>query len=267
MPLIQEQFFDIGANLTHKSFDKDLESILNEAHEQGVKRLSITGSCLEDSIVASEIAEKYKSTCISTAGIHPHNAKEYSPELFTEIKSLLKKDVVKSIGETGLDFNRNFSSPEDQQLSFEAHLELSIEMNIPLFLHERDAHKKFIEITSSYIDHMPKSVVHCFTGNKGALLKYIEMGFYIGITGWLCDERRGKHLEELISLIPLDRLMIETDSPYLLPRDMGIDNSARNEPRYLGHIAKKVASLRPESEELLFSAMYMNSLDFFNLKI
>ena len=267
MPLIQEQFFDIGANLTHKSFDKDLESILSEANEQGVKRLSITGSCLEDSIVASEIAEKYKSTCISTAGIHPHNAKEYSPELFTEIKSLLKKDVVKSIGETGLDFNRNFSSPEDQQLSFEAHLELSIEMNIPLFLHERDAHEKFIEITSSYIDHMPKSVVHCFTGNKGALLKYIEMGFYIGITGWLCDERRGKHLEELISLIPLDRLMIETDSPYLLPRDMGIDNSARNEPRYLGHIAKKVASLRPESEELLFSAMYMNSLDFFNIKI
>ena len=267
MPLIQEQFFDIGANLTHKSFDKDLESILSEANDQGVKRLSITGSCLEDSIVASEIAEKYKSTCISTAGIHPHNAKEYSPELFTEIKSLLKKDVVKSIGETGLDFNRNFSSPEDQQLSFEAHLELSIEMNIPLFLHERDAHEKFIEITSSYIDHMPKSVVHCFTGNKDALLKYLEMGFYIGITGWLCDERRGKHLEELISLIPLDKLMIETDSPYLLPRDMGIDNSARNEPRYLGHIAKKVASLRPESEELLFSAMYINSLDFFNLKI
>ncbi len=267
MPLIQEQFFDIGANLTHKSFDKDLESILSEANDQGVKRLSITGSCLEDSIIASEIAEKYKSTCISTAGIHPHNAKEYSPGLFTEIKSLLKKDVVKSIGETGLDFNRNFSSPKDQQLSFEAHIELSIEMNIPMFLHERDAHKKFIEITASYIDHMPKSVVHCFTGNKDALLKYLEMGFYIGITGWLCDERRGKHLEELVSLIPLDRLMIETDSPYLLPRDMGIDNSARNEPRYLGHIAKKVASFRPESEELLFSAIYMNSLDFFNLKI
>ena len=267
MPLFQEHFFDIGANLTHKSFEKDLESILNEANQSGVKRLSITGSCLEDSIMASEIAERYNSTCISTAGIHPHNAKEYSPELFTEIKSLLQKDIVKCIGETGLDFNRNFSSPEEQQLSFEAHIELSIEMDMPMFLHERDAHNKFLEITSSYIDLMPKSVVHCFTGNREALLKYLDMGFYIGITGWLCDERRGKHLEELIALIPLDKLMIETDSPYLLPRDMGIDKSKRNEPRYLRHIAKKIASFRNESEELLFSAIYMNSLDFFNIKI
>ena len=134
-------------------------------------------------------------------------------------------------------------------------------------MHERDAHEKFVEITSAYISHMPKAVVHCFTGNRDALLKYIDMGFYIGITGWLCDERRGKHLEDLIALIPLEKLMIETDSPYLLPRDMGIDLSSRNEPKYLGHIANKISTLRPESRELLFSSMYMNSLDFFNLKI
>ena len=267
MSYIQEQFFDIGANLTHKSFDQDINEVLKKANDVGVKRLSITGSCLEDSIIASEIAEKYSSSCVSTAGIHPHNAKEYSPELFTEIKSLIRKDEVKCIGETGLDFNRNFSSPEDQQLSFEAHLELSIDTNVPLFLHERDAHEKFVEITSAYISHMPKAVVHCFTGNRDALLKYIDMGFYIGITGWLCDERRGKHLEDLIALIPLEKLMIETDSPYLLPRDMGIDLSSRNEPKYLEHIANKISTLRPESRELLFSSMYMNSLDFFNLKI
>ena len=112
---------------------------------------------------------------------------------------------------------------------------------------------------------MPKSVVHCFTGDKESLIKYIDMGFYIGITGWICDERRGKHLEELIPLIPLEKLMIETDAPYLLPRDMGLDNSTRNEPKFLGHIARKIAGLRKESEELVFSAIYMNSLDFFNL--
>ena len=267
MPLIQEQFFDIGANLTHKSFSEDLDSVLAEANKLGVRRLSVTGSSLKESIEAFEISQRYPESCISTAGIHPHNAKEYSRESFSEIKDLLKNDLVKSIGETGLDFNRNFSSPEDQQKSFEAHLELSIESSKPLFLHERDAHEKFIEITSPYLKDLPKSVVHCFTGTEEALLKYLDMGFYIGITGWLCDERRGKHLEKLISLIPLEKLMIETDAPYLLPRDMGIDNSSRNEPKYLNHIARKVAEFRKESEELVFTAIYMNSLDFFDMSV
>ena len=265
MPTIQEQFFDIGANLTHKSFDDDLEKVMDEAAEAGVTKISITGSSLEESIRAAEIAGQFSESCISTAGIHPHNAKEYDKALFSEIESLLNLDQVGAIGETGLDFYRNFSSPEQQQKSFEAHLELAIQTGKPLFLHERESHEKFVEITTSYLKFLPKSIVHCFTGNKEALIKYIDMGFYIGITGWLCDERRGKHLEELVDLIPLDKLMIETDAPYLLPRDMGIDNSSRNEPRYLAHIANKLSSFRSESKELLFSAMYMNSLDFFDL--
>ena len=265
MPIFQEQFFDIGANLTHKSFQEDMENVLQESYQNGVKRLSVTGSCLEDSIRALEISNRFPDMCVSTAGIHPHNAKEFSRELFTEIKDLLIEDKVKCVGETGLDFNRNYSSPEDQQRSFEAHIELAIDISKPLFLHERDAHEKFIEIINPYLNEMPKSVVHCFTGQKEALLKYIDMNFYIGITGWLCDERRGKHLEELIPLIPLEKLLIETDSPYLLPRDMGLDNSSRNEPQYLKHIAKRVAEYRNESEELVYSAIYMNSLEFFNI--
>ena len=265
MPIFQEQFFDIGANLTHKSFQEDMENVLQESQQNGVKRLSVTGSCLEDSILALDISNRFPDMCVSTAGIHPHNAKEFSRELFTEIKDLLIEDKVKCVGETGLDFNRNYSSPEDQQRSFEAHIELAIDISKPLFLHERDAHEKFIEIINPYLNEMPKSVVHCFTGQKEALLKYIDMNFYIGITGWLCDERRGKHLEELIPLIPLEKLLIETDSPYLLPRDMGLDNSSRNEPQYLKHIAKRVAEYRNESEELVYSAIYMNSLEFFNI--
>ena len=267
MSLIQEQFFDIGANLTHKSFKSDIDKVIIDSIESGVRRMSVTGSCLADSIIAAEIAEEYSETCVSTAGIHPHNAKEYSLELFSEIKDLLNKDSVKCIGETGLDFNRNFSSPEQQIKSFEAHLELSIEKDLPLFLHERDAHEKFVEIASTCINDLPKSVVHCFTGDKDSLIKYLDMGFYIGITGWLCDERRGSHLKELIPLIPLEKLMIETDSPYLIPRDMGLDNSTRNEPKYLPHIAKRISEIRQESEELVFSSIYMNSLDFFDISI
>ena len=108
MPLVQEQFFDIGANLTHESFTKDLDSVITEASKLGVKRLSVTGSSVKDSLEAFEITQRYPKTCISTAGIHPHNAKEYSTSAFSEIKDLLKNDLVKSIGETGLDFNRNF---------------------------------------------------------------------------------------------------------------------------------------------------------------
>ena len=264
MEKIQEQFFDIGANLTHPSFEKDMHSVLNNAKEVGVKRMSITGSDLEESIKAAELA-KQNSSLISTAGIHPHNAKEYTSSSFTEIIDLLKFEEVKCLGETGLDFYRNFSTPEQQQVSFEAHIEAAIDNKIPLFLHEREAHKKFVEVIEPYMKELPESVVHCFTGDKDALLKYIEMGFFIGVTGWLCDERRGKHLESLIPLIPLEKLMIETDSPYLLPRDMGIDNSSRNEPKYLPHIAKRIADLRSESIELVFSAIYMNSLNFFNV--
>jgi len=265
MEKIQEQFFDIGANLTHPSFGKEMDSVLNNAKDVGVKRMSITGSDLEESIKAAELAKQHPNCLVSTAGIHPHNAKEYSSNSFTEIIDLLKLEEVKCLGETGLDFYRNFSTPEQQQVSFEAHIEAAIDNKIPLFLHEREAHKKFVEVIEPYMKELPESVVHCFTGDKDALLKYIEMGFFIGVTGWLCDERRGKHLESLIPLIPLEKLMIETDSPYLLPRDMGIDNSSRNEPKYLPHIAKRIADLRSESIELVFSAIYMNSLNFFNV--
>lgn len=261
----KEQFFDIGVNLTHPSFVKDLDKVIEEAVEVGVNRMCVTGSDLEESISAYQLAFSLSDTLISTAGIHPHQAKEFSQNYFSEIKDLLRKDNVKAIGETGLDFYRNFSSEEQQKKSFEMHIETSIELQKPLFLHVRNAHKTFMEMLKPVKEKLPKTVVHCFTGTEEELMDYIEMDFYIGITGWICDERRGKHLEELIPLIPLEKLMIETDAPYLLPRDMGLDNSTRNEPKFLGHIARKIAGLRKESEELVFSAIYMNSLDFFNL--
>ena len=265
MEKIQEQFFDIGANLTHPSFKKDMPNVLSDAKKVGVKRMSITGSDIEESIKAAELAKKHPNFLISTAGIHPHNAKDYSSSSFSEITDLLDLEEVKCLGETDLDFYRDYSTPEQQLVSFEAHIEVAINKKVPLFLHEREAHKKFVEVITPYMESLPNSVVHCFTGNKDALLKYLDMGFFIGITGWLCDERRGKHLEELIPLIPLEKLMIETDAPYLLPRDMGIDNSSRNEPKYLPHIAKRISELRKESIELVYSAIYMNSLNFFEI--
>lgn len=265
MNTMENSFFDIGANLTHSSFDGELEHTLDGALSAGVNRLSITGSNLDESIKALKIAKLFPDYLISTAGIHPHHAKEYTAIYFSEIIDLLNHKEVKAIGETGLDFHRNYSSKEDQIKSFEAHLEIAIKTKKPLFLHERDAHEEFLNILKPLKDELPKTVVHCFTGNQEALNKYIEMGFYIGITGWICDERRGKHLEEIVSLVPLDKLMVETDAPYLLPRDMGIKKSNKNEPKYLPHIVKKISKHRMESLELIISSIYMNSLSFFGL--
>ena len=202
----QEYYFDIGANLTHSAFKADLSEVIEASQKNGVKLLSVTGSDLLESEQALAIAKKYPESIISTAGIHPHQAKNYTKSYFSEIIDLLKEDEVRSIGETGLDFYRDYSTPSEQQKSFEAHLEIAINMQMPLFLHERGAHKRFLEILKPLSGNLPKTVVHCFTGTKEELLEYIELDFYIGITGWICDERRGKHLEDLVDLIPLNRL-------------------------------------------------------------
>ena len=151
MEKIQEQFFDIGANLTHPSFAEDLESVITDAQDLNVKRMSITGSDLDESIKAFELAKQYPDCLVSTAGIHPHNAKEYSSNSFTEITALLKLEEVKCLGETGLDFYRNYSSPKQQEVSFEAHIEAAIDYKVPLFLHEREAHDKFVDVLTPYM--------------------------------------------------------------------------------------------------------------------
>ena len=175
------------------------------------------------------------------------------------------RDSVKAIGETGLDFYRNFSTEEQQKKSFEVHIETSIELQKPLFLHVRNAHRTFMEMLKPVKEKLPKTVIHCFTGTEEELMDYIEMDFYIGITGWICDERRGTHLKDLINLIPLDKLMIETDAPYLTPRVSQLKNSQRNEPKFLPYVAKEVALNSKETKESLISSMYMNSLNFFGL--
>ena len=263
---MKSKYFDIGVNLTHPSLFKDLENILRKSFESGVDKLSITGTDLEESIKAIEICEQSSFDLICTAGIHPHQAKTFNNETFSEIKKLFKNDKVKALGETGLDFHRNYSTPDQQQISFEAHLEFSIEEKIPLFLHVRDSHKKFMEMVKPISDKLPEKVIHCFTGTKDELFDYLNMDFYIGITGWVLDERRGSHLKELINEIPLNRLMIETDAPYLIPRIPELKNKRTNKPEYLPIICKEICKNRKEHEDEVIDSMYMNSMNFFRLE-
>ena len=251
--------FDIGANLTSSHFSDDLDSVLDESFEAGVKKICITSSNLQDVRNAKKITERNKNLYYSV-GFHPHNAKDFKIEFLKDMSIYLDDPKAICLGEMGLDFNRNFSSREEQILCFESQLSLANSINKPLFLHQRDAHKEFLSILDNYKFNQ-KLIVHCFTGNLSELEDYLKRDFYIGITGWVCDLKRGLDLRECINHIPQDKLLIETDSPYLSPRK----KIRRNEPKFLIDVAEEVARLRQQTKESIVKSSYENSLNFFNL--
>lgn len=257
---------DIGANLTHDSFDKDRAEVIKNAQLVGVETFIITGSDVQCSQKAKELAHQYSDFCYATAGIHPHHASNFNGEAEAAIQSLLKDTKVVAVGETGLDYFRDRSPRPAQVFSFEQQIRLAIEHEMPMFLHQRDAHVDFHPILKEHRDQLGNVVVHCFTDNEQALFDYIDLDCYIGITGWICDERRGQHLLDLVQNIPHDRLLIETDSPYLMPRNLQPKpKSRRNEPKYLPHIAKFIAEHANFSHDELVATTTANSRRFFNI--
>lgn len=257
---------DIGANLTHDSFDDDREAVIAAARDAGVEQFIITGSDLACSQKALKLAHRYTDCCFATAGIHPHHAKDYSEAVISEIKELLSNEKVVAVGETGLDYFRDFSPRPQQIKSFEGHIELAVETGLPMFLHQRDAHQDFLPILKQHRDQLTDVVVHCFTDTRQALYDYLDLDCYIGITGWICDERRGQHLIPLVHDIPLNRFLIETDSPYLMPRNLQPKpKSRRNEPKYLPHIAAFIAAQLKLETQTFIRQTVTNSRRLFRL--
>lgn len=257
---------DIGANLTHDSFRQDLDDVLARASAHGVGRMIVTGASSEGSRHALELARGSHGRLFATAGVHPHHAVDYDDATDALLRQLAREPEVRAIGETGLDYNRNYSPRDVQRNVFERQLEIAVETGKPLFLHQRDAHHDFLAILKRYRDRVPAAVVHCFTDTEEALRDYLDLDCHIGITGWICDERRGGHLRELVKLIPANRLMLETDAPYLLPRTIRpMPKDRRNEPMYLAHIRDEVAKDRGETREVLTEASVRTSEAFFSL--
>ena len=258
------QLVDIGANLTHEAFHGDLEAVLERAHEAGVERMVITGADEAGSRAALDLARRYSDRFRATAGVHPHVAAEASPKIIDTLRGLAEHPLVVSIGEAGLDFHRDLSPRDAQERLFERQLELAAETGLPVFAHQRDAHDRFMEILRPWRAHLSGIVVHCFTGTEAELDDYLALDCHVGITGWICDERRGHHLREFVHRIPSDRLMVETDAPYLLPRDLDPKpRSRRNEPMYLPHIVETLARARGEDPETCAAATTATARRFF----
>jgi len=258
--------FDIGVNLTSTQFAKDREKVVKRAREAGVTGMLITGTNALESQQACSLAQQHPNYCWSTAGVHPHHASEWSGETAATLRRLAENERVVAIGECGLDFNRNFSEPEQQAYAFEAQLALAAELSLPVFLHCREAHERFIAILTPWLPKLPAAVLHCFTGTREELEACLAVGLSIGITGWVCDERRGQALRELMPLIPAERLLLETDAPWLLPRDMHPrPASRRNEPCFLPHIVQQVALLRGEDAGELAEQTALNARKLFGL--
>jgi TatD DNase family protein len=236
------ELIDIGVNLVHRRFAADREAVIARAVAAGVTTMVITGTSVRASQDARALAAQRRGTLWSTAGIHPHEAREATPGAIDALRALAGCPEVRAIGECGLDFDRMFSPQVDQERAFVAQLALAAEHGLPVFLHERAAHARFVAILREHRPHLTRAVVHCFTGDAAALDAYLALDVHIGITGWICDERRGVGLRALIPRIPRDRLMIETDAPFLIPRTLTPRPAdGRNEPALLPHVLASVA--------------------------
>jgi TatD DNase family protein len=244
------QWIDIGVNLTHESFEVDRDTVIERAHANGVAQMIITGASLESSTAALALARLRPGSLFATAGVHPHHAQSLRVDDLPQLRELLLQPEVVASGECGLDYCRNHSSPNDQRQAFAWQLRLAADCRKPVFLHQRDAHDDFTALLREHRSALVGGVAHCFTAGEHELETYLELGLSIGITGWINDERRGAHLIPLVSRIPRQRLLLETDAPYLLPRNLPVKPaSRRNEPMYLSHVGATVAAARSETIE------------------
>ena len=265
------ELIDIGANLTHDSFDHDRGAVLQRARDAGVVQMVVTGASREHSPKALELARAHPGQLFATAGVHPHHAIEYTAECDAEMRALHAHPEVVAVGECGLDYFRDFSPRPAQRRAFEQQLQIAVDVAVggrkkPLFLHQRDAHEDFMAMMRNFDGRLGPAVVHCFTGTRAELFDYLDQDWHVGITGWLCDERRGQHLRELVKHVPAERLMIETDAPYLLPRTVRPQPShRRNEPMYLAHIVEELARDRGEHPDATAAHTTATARAFFRL--
>jgi TatD DNase family protein len=260
------ELVDIGANLTHDSFDRDRDEVLARAKAAGVTRIIVTGTSVTSSVQAIALSVAHAGQLFATAGVHPHHAIDVDAHTIATLRTLVAHPHCVAVGECGLDFFRDYSPRAAQRSAFAAQLELAASSGKPVFLHQRDAHDEFVAMLKPCRPQLAGAVAHCFTGGRRELDAYLELDLYVGITGWVCDERRGGELRQALPHIPAHRLLVETDAPYLAPRDLKPQPPGRrNEPAHLAHIVARIAALRDETVDTVTAATTANAERLFAL--
>ncbi len=256
--------FDSHCHLDDKSYDIDLNDVIERARDENVQGFMIVGVNVNTSLKAIKIAGTHKNI-ITSVGIHPHDAQKCSKDDIDTLIRLAKENpCVKAWGETGLDFNRMFSPARDQENCFMTQLEMAGMLDLPLIFHERDSKGRFYDILKSHGPDSRKGVVHCFSGTKKELFKYLDLGYYIGITGILTLKKRGEVLRSMISHIPEDRILIETDAPYLTPAPQK-NKTRRNEPGFVKSVLQRLAQIRNIDPQILSQAIFNNTRTLYNV--
>jgi len=259
---------DIGANLTHDSFDVDRAAVMQRAAAAGVRRMVVTGTTVDATRAAIDLATEHQGELYATAGVHPHHAAELDAAAIDTLRRLADESAVVAVGECGLDFFRNYAPRDAQLAAFEAQLSIAVDIGKPIFLHQREAHDPFIALLRDYLPKISAGgVAHCFTGTRNEMQEYLDLGLHIGITGWICDERRGDSLRTAARYLPLDRVLLETDAPYLLPRDLAEKPSGRrNEPGLLPHVLESLARHMGQDTARVAQATTANAERLFGLR-
>lgn len=249
---------DTHAHLNFPQFKQDtIENILQRALANDVQKIINVGSDLRTSKESIELAQKYNNV-FATVGIHPHDAESGLPQM-SELENLINSNKVVAIGETGLDFYKNFSPQDKQKIVFEKQLELAIKYQKPIIIHSREADQNTYEILKAW--QPAKAVMHCFAGDIGYAKKILDLGYLISFTGNITFPKNIKG-QEVASYAPLDRIMLETDCPFLSPEP---HRGQTNEPAYIKHIAEKVSSLKKISVTELAEATSRNAIAFFGI--
>lgn len=257
------KLFDSHCHLDDQLYDKDIDEVIKRANDTGVVAAMIVGTNKKSSSKAIVLA-KSRNGLYASVGIHPHYAKDCSREALKLLHNLARNPKVKAWGEIGLDFNRMYSSRDDQERCLISQLEIADELSLPVIFHERESSGRLLEILRTHHKKGRKGVIHCFSGNKTELKEYLELGFYIGITGILTIKGRGADLRKLAPLISVKRILIETDAPYLTPAPEK-NRLRRNEPAFVKSVLLKLAKVRNEDPEYLSAVIWKNTCRFYNI--
>ena len=252
---------DSHSHLEFPQFDVDVEEVVTRAVEAGISHIVVIGTELASSRKAIELADR--NGLHATVGFHPHAAHSFSEETLRGLRELTLSHSVVAVGEIGLDYFRDLSPREEQIEAFRRQLELAVEQGLPVVIHDRDAHDDVAEILGEYAAQLCGAVLHCYSAGAEFARFYLDLGFYFSVSGQI-TYRRSERLRETISALPIERILLETDAPYLAPQPV---RGRRNEPSFLTHTARCLAELKGMSYDDVCALTSSSAARLFSIEL